>query len=101
MPSASASKTPCVYIMASRPGGSLYIGVTSNLLQRVGQHKAEVAPGHTSRYHVERLVWYEAHESMRSAIEREKAVKKWLRKWKEELIEKANPLWRDLYGDLW
>ena len=101
MPGAARLKTPCVYIMASRPGGSLYIGVTSNLLQRVGQHKAELIPGYTSRYHVARLVWFEAHESMMSAIAREKATKKWRRVWKEELIEKANPLWDDLYEELW
>ena len=101
MPRAVNPKAPCVYIMASRPDGSLYIGVTSNLVQRVAQHRAGLVQGFTSRYNIKLLVWYEAHETMRSAIAREKALKKWRRAWKAELIEQANPLWRDLYDDLW
>lgn len=90
-------RTPCVYILASRPKGVLYIGVTSNLVQRVWQHKNDLVEGFTKRYRVHRLVWYEVHETMESAISREKALKKWNRAWKVELIEKGNPLWLDLY----
>ena len=90
-------RTPCVYILASKPQGVLYIGVTSNLVQRVWQHKNDVVKGFTARYRIHRLVWYEVHETMESAISREKALKKWNRAWKIELIEKDNPLWLDLY----
>ena len=86
--------------MVSRPGGSLYIGVTSNLPQRVAQHKGRLTSGYTSRYNVARLVWFETHETMSSAIAREKAMKKWRRAWKQELVKQANPLWRDLSDDL-
>ena len=90
-------KIPCVYILASKPNGTLYIGVTSNLVQRIWQHKNVFVEGFTKRYRVHRLTWYEVHESMESAILREKAIKKWNRAWKVELIEKNNPTWRDLY----
>lgn len=93
-------KTPCVYILASKPRGTLYIGVTSDPVQRVWQHKNDVVAGFTRRYRVHRLVWYEVHESMESAITREKALKKWSRSWKIELIEKTNPTWDDLYDDI-
>ena len=93
-------KTPCVYILASRPKGTLYIGVTSNLVQRVWQHKDDLVEGFSKRYGIHRLVWYEVHESMESAIGREKAIKKWRRAWKVELIEKGNPYWRDLYDEV-
>ena len=93
-------KTPSVYILASKRGGTLYVGVTSNLLQRVWQHKDDVGDGFTKRHRVHRLVWYEVHDSMESAITREKAIKKWRRAWKEELIEKTNPRWRELCHDL-
>ena len=93
-------KTPCVYILASKPNGTLYIGVTSNLVQRIWQHKNDFVEGFTKRYRVHRLVWYEVHESMESAILREKAVKKWNRAWKVELIEKNNPTWRDLHDEV-
>ena len=93
-------RTPCVYILASRPKGVLYIGVTSNPVQRIGQHKNDVVEGFTKRYRIHRLVWYEVHETMESAISREKALKKWNRAWKIELIEKDNPLWLDLYDRL-
>ena len=93
-------KQPCVYILASRRNGTLYIGVTSNLLQRVWQHKNDFVDGFTKRYGVHTLVWYESHETMESAIMREKAIKEWNRAWKLKEIEKANPLWRDLYDDL-
>lgn len=93
-------KQPCVYLLASRRNGTLYVGVTSDLLKRVWEHKNHVVEGFTKRYGVERLVWYEPHETMESAIRREKAIKEWKRAWKLELIEKANPEWTDLYEGL-
>ena len=96
----SARKQPCVYILASRRNGTLYVGVTSNLVQRVWQHKQHVVEGFTKKYGVDQLVWYESHPSMDSAIQREKAIKKWQRAWKVAMIEKVNPEWRDLWPDL-
>ncbi|MCZ6726496.1 MAG: GIY-YIG nuclease family protein [Acidobacteria bacterium] len=93
-------KQPCVYLLASRRNGTLYVGVTSNLAKRVWQHKEALLPGFTSRYRVHTLAWYEAHTTMESAIQREKAIKGWKRRWKLELIEESNPQWRDLYDDL-
>jgi putative endonuclease len=93
-------KQPCVYILASRENGTLYVGVTSSLLKRVWQHKNNVVEGFTKRYSVHSLVWYELHETMESAITREKAIKEWKRKWKVELIEGMNPHWEDLYMGL-
>ena len=93
-------RTPCVYILANGARGTLYTGVTSNLVQRVWQHKGDLAEGFTKRYRVHRLVWFEAHASMDSAITREKALKKWNRAWKIELIEKTNPTWADLYDEI-
>jgi len=93
-------KQPCVYLLASRRNGTLYVGVTSDLVKRVWEHKENLADGFTKRYGVHALVWYEPHESMESAIQREKAIKEWKRRWKLELIEKTNPQWRDLYADL-
>ncbi len=93
-------KTPCVYILASKPRGTLYIGVTSTPVQRVWQHKNDVIAGFTKRHQVHRLVWYEVHGTMTSAITREKSLKKWRRAWKIELIEKTNPTWADLYDDI-
>ena len=93
-------KQPCVYILASRRNGTLYLGVTSNLMQRVWQHKNDLADGFTKRYRVHTLVWYELHGTIQSAIAREKAIKEWKRAWKIELIEKTNPQWRDLCEDL-
>lgn len=78
---------PCVYILASRMRGTLYVGVTSNLIQRVWQHKSDQVEGFTRRYHVHALVWYEQHPEMPSAIFREKAIKAWKRAWKIELVE--------------
>ena len=92
--------TPCVYIMASRPNGAIYTGVTSNLPGRVWQHKEDFAKGHTSAYQIHRLVWYEVHDNMESAITREKRLKRWRRDWKARLIEEANPGWRDLYEEI-
>ena len=93
-------RTPCVYILASRPNGTLYIGVTSNLPKRVWEHKNDFVKGFTHRYHVHTLVWYEVHESMESAIVREKSLKKWNRAWKLRLIQRDNPKWLDLYGEI-
>ena len=93
-------KQPFVYILASRRNGTLYIGVTSNLAERVWQHKSGMFDGFTKKYGVHTLVWHEAHATMESAIAREKALKKWNRAWKLKLIEKANPTWRDLYHDV-
>ncbi len=86
-------------MLASKRNGTLYIGVTSNLAQRIWQHKEDVVEGFTRRYGVHDLVWYELHEMMETAIAREKAMKVWKRAWKTLLIEKANPAWRDLYAD--
>ena len=91
-------RNPCVYILASKPNGTLYIGVTSQLPQRIYQHKHNLVEGFTKKYHVHRFVWYELHETMDSAISREKALKKWRRQWKIELIEKMNKDWNDLYN---
>jgi putative endonuclease len=93
-------KLPCVYILASQRNGTLYVGVTSNLVQRIWQHKNDQAEGFTKKYGVHTLVWYEPHETMESAIAREKAVKEWKRAWKVEVIEAANPSWRDLYEQI-
>ena len=93
-------KSPCVYVLANNPKGTLFIGVTSNLTQRVWQHKNDLVEGFTERYGVHRLVWYEVHETMESAIMREKALKKWNRAWKVELIENSNPNWADLYDEI-
>jgi putative endonuclease len=90
-------KQPAVYILASKRNGTLYIGVTSNLIKRIWEHKNDMVEGFTKRYGVHQLVWYELHESIESAIEREKQMKEWKRKWKLELIEAANQNWRDLY----
>jgi putative endonuclease len=91
---------PTVYILASQRNGTLYIGVTSNLLQRLHQHRAGLIEGFTKDYGVHRLVWFENGGSMEDAIRREKQIKKWNRQWKLELIEKGNPSWRDLALDL-
>lgn len=93
-------KQPCVYLLASKRNGTLYVGVTSNLVQRVWQHKEGLAEGFTKKYGVKLLVWYEQHETMQSAITREKAIKEWQRAWKIELIEKENLAWKDLYAEL-
>jgi putative endonuclease len=93
-------RRPSVYILASGRNGTLYIGVTSNLPARAWLHRHEVVEGFTRQHRVHRLVWYEMHETMESAILREKALKAWKRVWKLELIEKTNPYWRDLYPDI-
>ena len=89
-----------VYILASQRNGTLYVGVTSDLLRRVWQHKEGFVEGFTKQYGVKQLVWYESHESLEAAITREKQIKKWNRAWKIELIEGANPYWNDLYVGL-
>ncbi|UCG61253.1 MAG: GIY-YIG nuclease family protein [Candidatus Zixiibacteriota bacterium] len=93
-------KTGYVYLLASRKAGTLYVGVTSNLVQRVEQHRNELGKGFTKRYRVHRLVYYEICDDMRQAIVREKQLKNWQRAWKIGLIEKSNPGWRDLYPDI-
>ncbi|MBM7128029.1 GIY-YIG nuclease family protein [Dyella mobilis] len=93
-------RQPCVYVLASDRNGTLYVGVTSNLPARVWQHRNDVVEGFSHQYQVHKLVWYELHESMESAIRREKAIKKWLRVWKLELVERTNPYWRDLYQEI-
>lgn len=93
-------KSAFVYIVASQRNGTLYIGVTSNLLARIWQHKNKIVKGFTEEYGVDKLVYYEQGEDMMGAIQREKQLKKWNRAWKIKLIEKKNPKWRDLYLDL-
>ena len=93
-------KQPCVYILASDRNGTLYTGVTSDLVRRIWEHKNGSNEGFTKKYAVHILVWYEQHETMESAISREKAIKKWERAWKLEMIEKTNPEWRDLYQEI-
>ena len=93
-------KQPAVYILASGYNGTLYIGVTSNLIQRVWQHKNDLIEGFTKKYVVHSLVYYELHEQMLAAIRREKQLKKWHRAWKIALIEESNSTWRDLYDEL-
>ena len=90
---------PVVYILASQRNGTLYVGVTSDLLVRTQQHREGSFGGFTSKHSVRRLVWLEHHETMESAIIREKRIKKWNRSWKLNLIEQANPRWRDLAED--
>jgi putative endonuclease len=89
-----------VYILSSKRNGTLYTGVTSNLVQRVWQHKNGMIDGFTQKYNVKILVYYEAHGDAESAITREKQMKKWRRNWKIRLIEESNPHWRDLYDTI-
>jgi putative endonuclease len=89
-----------VYILASRRNGTLYIGITSDLLRRIGEHRAGLVPGFTARYGVKLLVHYEEYAEVRDAIQREKNLKRWNRAWKIALIEKHNSQWRDLFDDL-
>ncbi|AKH36638.1 GIY-YIG nuclease [Nitrosomonas communis] len=91
---------PCVYMLASRRNGTLYVGVTSNLVKRVWEHKNNIVKGFTQKYGVHTLVWFELHETMESAIRREKAIKEWKRDWKLKLIEQQNPAWWDLYSEI-
>jgi putative endonuclease len=89
-----------VYLMASRKDGTLYLGVTRDLIKRVYQHKTKATPGFTSRYDVDRLVWFEVYDDPTTAITREKEIKKWRRDWKIQLFEKSNPEWKDLYPEI-
>jgi putative endonuclease len=94
------SKQPAVYMLASERNGTLYVGVTSDIARRVWQHRDDVVEGFTSRYGVHKLVWFEFREAITEAIAHEKRLKKWNRDWKLRLIEKANPLWKDLWEDI-
>ena len=89
-----------VYLLANQRNGTLYVGVTSNLVQRTWQHKEGFVEGFTNRYGAKCLVWFEQHESADSAVTREKQIKKWKRAWKIELIESVNPYWNDLYPEI-
>ena len=89
-----------VYLLANKPYGTLYVGVTSDLMQRVFEHKSKAMPGFSARYRVGTLVWFEAHDSIEAAIRREKQIKEWKREWKFNLIERTNPYWIDLYHNL-
>ncbi len=86
-----------VYILSSKRNGTLYIGVTSDLIKRVYEHKNNILDGFSKKYDIRHLVWYEPHETAEVAIIREKQIKKWNRRWKLKLIEKDNPEWNDLY----
>lgn len=94
------SKQYYVYILASGRNGTLYIGVTSDLIRRVYEHKNNLVEGFTQKYDIHDLVYYEVTESVESAINREKQMKKWNRAWKIRVIEKNNPEWKDLYSGL-
>ncbi len=90
-----------VYILANKPNGTLYIGVTSDLVKRVFEHREQLHPNSfTSKYNVARLVYFEQHATYETAIPREKQLKRWRRAWKDELINKENPEWRDLYDTI-
>ena len=93
-------KQPAVYLLATGKRGTLYIGVTSNLLARTWQHREHMVEGFTKRYDVTKLVWYESHGTMDTAILREKKLKKWNREWKLRLVQEFNPEWRDLWDDI-
>ena len=93
-------KQSAVYILATGKRGTLYIGVTSNLIARTWQHREHVVEGFTKRYDVTKLVWYELHGTMDTSILREKQLKKWNREWKLRLVQEFNPEWRDLWDDI-
>ena len=93
-------KQPAVYIMSNRRNGTLYLGVTSDLVKRVWEHKNNAVEGFTEQYAVHHLVYFELHQDMMSAISREKQLKKWKRVWKLQLIEDTNPEWNDLYQSI-
>jgi putative endonuclease len=94
------SKNYYVYMLASTRRGTLYVGVTNNLVRRAYEHRTESLDGFTKRYGVKRLVWYEATSNIEPAIEHEKRLKRWRREWKFDLVEKDNPEWQDLYDDI-
>jgi len=89
-----------VYILSSHKNGTLYIGITNNLVRRVWEHKKQLVEGLTNKYEIHHLVYYDHHENPESAITREKQIKKWRRLWKLNLIEEKNPTWKDLYKDI-
>jgi putative endonuclease len=89
-----------VYLLASRRHGTLYLGVTNDLVRRVHEHKTRGVPGFSARYGVDRLVWFETYDDPKDAIARQKELKKWRRDWKVRLVEEQNPEWRDLYGTI-
>jgi putative endonuclease len=93
-------KTFCVYILTNKKYGTFYVGVTSDLIQRISQHKSKEIEGFSKKYDLDKLVYYEVHGNAESAIKREKRLKRWERKWKIELIQKLNPDWKDLYETL-
>ena len=93
-------RVPCVYLLARASHSTFYTGVTSNLIQRVHQHRIEAFDGFTARWEIKRLVWFEMHDDMQNAIRREKTIKRWPRQWKYDLITENNPTWRDLAEDL-
>jgi putative endonuclease len=93
-------KQPCIYIITNRHNTTLYIGVTSNLVQRIYQHKNELIKGFSAKYNLHKLVYFEQFEDMDNAIIREKRLKLWKRDWKNRLINEINPSWRDLYPDI-
>ncbi|TAN06451.1 MAG: GIY-YIG nuclease family protein [Rhodanobacteraceae bacterium] len=95
-----SEKQSAVYILASDRNGTLYVGVTSNMVQRVWQHRNGVVEGFSKEYRTHKFVYFEQHVTMADAILREKQIKKWNRAWKLELIEKANPYWNDLYPEV-
>jgi putative endonuclease len=89
-----------VYILASRPGGAIYIGVTRDLVRRVYEHKTSAVPGHTKRYGIDKLVYFEQYSAVHDALQREKNMKHWPRAYKTRLIAQSNPTWRDLYPEI-
>ena len=93
-------KSPAIYILSSKPNGTLYVGVTSGLVKRVWEHKNNLVKGFTQKHKVHDLVYFEMFDDMTNAIEREKQLKKWNREWKVNLIEKENPGWLDLYSNI-
>ena len=93
-------KQPAVYILASERNGTLYIGVTSDLIKRVWEHKQNLVEGFTKKYGVHALVYFELHDEMTQAIQREKQLKKWNRSWKIQLIQERNPQWLDLFNEV-
>jgi len=96
----SMDRQPAVYILANKRNGTLYVGVTSDLIKRIWQHRNNAMQGFTNRYTVHQLVYYELHDTMESAITKEKMLKNWKRAWKLQLIERSNPNWQDLYGTI-
>jgi putative endonuclease len=89
-----------VYILASQAYGTLYVGMTSDLVQRIWEHKSKAVPGFSTRYRIDQLVWFETHATAEAAIRREKQIKEWKRDWKINLIERENPRWDDLYASI-